>query len=78
MLVPLNADPYLDLTIVNRNSTIFQNTMGTLDANGRAKASFNVPATAGVNSFTLHHAYVVFERAGGAVMASQAVPVYLK
>ena len=44
--LPLNFDPFTDLGITAVNSTVFAKFRGTLDANGKATASFQVPATA--------------------------------
>ena len=44
----------------------------------KASASFNVPFLPTLPSFTLHHAYVVFDNTGKIHMASNAVPLTLK
>jgi hypothetical protein len=76
--VPLNPDVYTNFTIGNANSTILKSTRGTLDANGRAAASFNVPSgLPAMAGFTLHHAYVVHDSSGRLFMASNAVPLKL-
>ena len=55
------------------------NFRGTLNGNGEATASFNVPAgLPPLLGFTLHHAYVVFDNTGKFYMASNAVPLRLK
>ena len=77
--IPLNVDPYTDFTIWNPGSTFFTNFNGTLNSNGEATASFNVPANLPtLPSFTLHHAYIVFDGSGKIYMASNAVPLHLK
>ena len=78
LTVPLNPDNYLNITIGNKNTGIWKNTFGTLDKDGRATASLNAPATAGLMAFTLHHAYVVFDQNNFPVKVSQAIPVHLK
>ena len=76
--IPLNPDLYTDVAMAHVNTTAFTKFRGTLDANGLATASFNVPANLPVASgFTFHHAYVVYD-ASGIFMASNAVPLRLK
>ncbi len=77
--IPLNPDPYTDIAIGAVNTTVWTNFKGTLDANGLATASFNVPANQPIPSgFTFHHAYVVYDASGKLYMASNAVPLRLK
>jgi len=44
IVVPLNFDPLFDLSLQLANSAVFVNTVGSLDANGRAAARFAPPA----------------------------------
>ena len=77
--IPLNPDVYTDAGIANVNSSVFTRFRGQLDANGRASASFNVPANLPVGSgFTFYHAYLVYDASGKFYMASGAVPLRLK
>jgi hypothetical protein len=77
--IPLNPDLYTDIAMVHVNTTAFTKFMGTLDANGLATASFNVPANVQAPSgFTFHHAYVVYDASGKLYMASNAVPLRLR
>ena len=77
--IPLNPDPYTDVAIATVNTTVFTNFRGTLDSNGLATGSFNVPATLPLPAgFTFHHAYVVYDASGKFYMASNAVPLRLK
>jgi hypothetical protein len=58
---------------------VFTKFKGTLDANGLATASFNVPANLPLSSgFTFDHAYVVYDASGRFYMASNAVPLTLR
>ena len=76
--IPLNPDPYSDVAMATVNTTVFTNFKSTLDANGLATASFNVPANLPLPSgFTFYHAYVVYG-GGRFYMASNAVPLRLK
>ncbi len=57
---------------------MFVRFQGTLNANGEATASFNVPSgLPPLVSFTLHHAYLVFDNSGIRI-ASNAVPLFLQ
>jgi hypothetical protein len=77
--VPLNPDLYTNVALSAVNTTVFTNFRGKLDANGRASASFNLPANVPLPSgFTFHHAYVVYDASGKIHMASNAVPLRLK
>jgi hypothetical protein len=60
--IPLNPDPWTDITIGLANSPVLVNTKGTLDNNGQAKAQIkggpvNAPSAIGL---VLHHAYLVY------------------
>lgn len=60
--IPLNLDAWLDVSIGFANTAIYTNTLGLLDANGRANCSFTlppgVPSAAGL---LLHHSAVVLD-----------------
>jgi hypothetical protein len=77
--IPLNPDLYSVIAMGTVNGKEFTKFRGTLDANGLATASFNVPANLPLPSgFTFHHAYVVYDASGKFYMASNAVPLRLK
>ncbi len=79
MHIPLNPDPYTVVAMAAVNTTVFTNFKGTLDANGLATASFNVPPNLPFPpGFTFHHAYVVYDASGKFYMASNAVPLRLR
>jgi hypothetical protein len=75
--IPLNPDLYTIIAMGAVNGREFTNFRGTLDANGLATASVNIPANLAFG-FTFHHAYVVYDASGKIHMASNAVPVRLK
>ncbi len=77
--IPLNPDLYTDIALGSVNTTVWTNFRGTLDSNGLAAASFNVPANLAIPpNLTIHHAYVVYDASGRVYMASNAVPVQFK
>ena len=77
--IPLNPDLYTAVAMQAVNGKEFANFRGTLDVNGLATASFNVPANLPLPSgFTFHHAYVVYDASGKFYLASNAVPLVLK
>ena len=73
---PLNPDFYTDFTIGFPNTNILMNSLGKLDASGRATGSLNVPKGLPLPlNLTLNHAYLVF--LGKWHMVSNPVPVTL-
>ncbi len=77
--IPLNLDPYTQLTIGSAVPPIFFKFRGTLDNKGEATASFNLPSgLPPLPGITLHHAYVVVGNGGAFDMASNTVPLRLK
>ena len=76
--LPLQYDPYTDLTIMFPNSPLLSGSLGVLDASGRGTAKFNaVPQLPPALQGTLFwHAYIVFG-AGPFDFASNAVPLLL-
>ena len=74
--IPLNPDLYTIIAMGAVNGKEFNKFRGTLDANGLASASLNVPALP--FGFSFHHAYVVYDASGKIYMASNAVPLRLK
>ena len=78
-VLPLQFDGYFVLTLSQPNVFPFSQTLGTLDARGRANASFALPpglrALAGLH---FDHAYVLIDPLSGSVTrASNAVPLDL-
>jgi len=76
--VPLNFDGYLLYTVTNPNSFPLTNSLGTLDAAGRASAAFGLPAglPPSLAGIVAHHAYVVLGPTG-LLEASNPLPVTL-
>jgi hypothetical protein len=77
---PLIPDPYTDITLGSWSANPpFLGFKGQLDLQGRATASFNVPAShPAVNDLTLYHAYLVYDAQGYWHMVSNAVLLRLK
>ncbi|MEE9128082.1 MAG: integrin alpha, partial [Planctomycetota bacterium] len=76
--IPLNPDPWTDITIALANSSVLVNTKGMLDANGQAKAQIKggpVSSSSGIG-LVLYHAYLVYDQSFNFYMASN--PVTLK
>ena len=71
--IPLNPDPYLDITIQLANSFFFFNTLGTLDQNGESTAVlFLPPIFPNLAGVVLHHAFGTFDAGGVPSMVSEA------
>jgi len=82
VVLPLNIGPHFVYTLQFANSPPLSNSFGSLDANGKATASFVLPPGLSPNltGTTFHHAYVVIELLPTllhVVFASNAVPVTL-
>ena len=80
VLVPLQPDAYLNLTIVKANQPPFGSTLGQLDPGGAGAASLTLPAglTPSLAGLTLNHAWIAFDPAGFiATAASNPVPLAL-
>ncbi|MHC4815998.1 MAG: hypothetical protein ACYTFN_23275, partial [Planctomycetota bacterium] len=77
---PLNPDLYTDITLgLWSVNPPFGGFKGKLDLQGRATASFNVPANAPpLVDFTVYHAYLVYDAQGFWHMVSNAVMLRLK
>ncbi|MEM7199158.1 MAG: hypothetical protein AAF628_02765 [Planctomycetota bacterium] len=77
--LPLVPDGYFAFTFSQPGTPPLGNTFGTLDAQGRAVATFSIPGglTNLLIGITLHHAYVVFDGSLNPVFASNAVPLVL-
>ena len=72
-VVPLNIDPYTDLTLQSANVGPFVNTFATLNSDGRAVAQIVIPpAVPGIAGIVVHHAYGVLDLGGNLVFASEA------
>ncbi|MHC5211818.1 MAG: hypothetical protein ACYTG2_13950 [Planctomycetota bacterium] len=62
--LPLDLDPVFSLSLVP--DTVFQNSVGTLDASGRSYAPrFDLPSNPALIGLTVHSAYVVFDPGSG-------------
>jgi hypothetical protein len=61
VLLPLNADPIMALTLTQANTPVFAGTLGVLDYQGRGVAALNVPAGTVLPPGVLHSASLVFE-----------------
>jgi hypothetical protein len=77
--IPLNLDAYFAFTANFAGSGVLPNSMGTLDALGKATPKLVIPpgAAAPVAGFTMNHAYVVFEPSNGKLL-HVSNPVSLK
>lgn len=81
VVLPLNVDSYLLLSLSSAGSGLFQGTLGFLDAAGSASASLQLPPASdpALAGLVLNHAGLVFDLAGGtqAVLATNAEPLTL-
>ena len=82
LLLPLNPDSYTTAALLAPNTAPLASSLGTLDAQGVACASFTLPPglPPGLSGLTLHHAFVVIELLPTllqVVLASNAVPLTL-
>ena len=79
VLLPLNFDPYFNLTLTKPFLGIFGAFIGTLDGDGKATASLTIPpgADPGLVGVTLFHAYLAAPGIGGSDYASNAVSALL-
>jgi hypothetical protein len=60
--IPLNIDSWLNISLAFANSAIYTNTLGLLDAQGKASASFNLPpGLPGAAGTLIHHAVVALD-----------------
>lgn len=78
-LLPLNADPYTNLTLSQPFNPLFSNFFGSLDGDGAAFAAFVVPqgTDAEFAGVTLYHAYITIGTPGVIDTASNAVELLL-
>jgi len=68
--LPINWDLFTNLTIDFANTTIFTNSIGSLDSSGQATAIFNFPAYPSASGLIIHFAYCMrnpFDFASNAV-----------
>jgi len=77
--IPLNPDPYTDLTIALANTTLLTTTRGALDTSGKGSASLNVPKTniTAAIGLKLYHAYLVYDAKNNFYMTSNPVTLTL-
>ncbi len=77
-LVPLNPDPWFDLSLSFPNSSLFVNSFGILDKTGKATAAIRVPpaAFAALTGTRLWHAFVVL--GSGPALRHVSNPVSLR
>ncbi|MGH7151111.1 MAG: hypothetical protein ACREIU_10450, partial [Planctomycetota bacterium] len=76
--VPLNFDPLVSMSLESANGAIWTNTLGLLDADGRAFAAFNVPPLSGkAAGLSLHSAAVLLDPLFVPLLASNPVPLDL-
>ncbi len=75
--LPLNPDPLTSFCLDNANSAMLVNTLGVLNAQGRAQASLALPALPGLpGALTTHWAALIWNPSTMAIRAaSVAVPV---
>lgn len=75
-VVPLNPDAYFSYAVANPNVFPLGNSLGFLDANGRATATFTLPpGLPFLAGFALDHAYVTLDLAVNPTSASAAARV---
>jgi hypothetical protein len=77
IIVPLNFDPILQLSLDQANGPTFSNTLGVLDANGQAFATLNVPAVPGTAGVVINGAAVILDLGAQPYLASNPVSVTL-
>lgn len=71
--IPLNPDAYFNLTLTLPNQGAFVNTLGTLDAAGRAEAALVIPGGFPIlTGITLDHAWLGFDANNFFVFASES------
>lgn len=76
-IVPLNIDPWLQLSLDLANTSVYTNTLSLLDANGRGTASFNFPALPVFAGTNLHHAVVALDFSLNSTFVTEPVAVRL-
>ncbi|MBI4878539.1 MAG: FG-GAP repeat protein [Planctomycetes bacterium] len=79
VVLPLNLDAYLLFTASYPNTPLLSGSLGALDADGKATASFNLPAGLPIAvDLTLRHAYVLLTTTNEAVFASNQIPLFIQ
>jgi len=76
LVLPLVRDGWLLATLLAPNAPPYTNSLGVLDAQGRAVARFTLPplpAVVGAPALTLHHAALVFDAQLGPKLVTNAV-----
>lgn len=73
--VPLNIDAYTGMTFAAANGPILQNTLGNLDAQGRAQCTIRLPALPGLSGLVVQHAAVWFDNGMNLRGATGTVPL---
>jgi hypothetical protein len=75
--IPLNVDPWFELTLAQHNSPVFRNSLGTLDANGKGQSAIVLPqnSLADLIGLSVYHAYVVLDQDFLWQMASNPVKI---
>lgn len=69
--MPLDPDPYTDITIAFANVRPFVKTRGVLDANGEATAQITGgPLTSSAIGIVLYHAALVYDNSGNFYLAT--------
>lgn len=78
-LLPLVADGYFAFTLANANTPPLPNSLGSLDANGRAQLAFDLPAGSDSNlaGLVLHHAAVIVDASLNVSAVTNALPLGL-
>ncbi|MFT5287641.1 MAG: hypothetical protein ACI8TQ_003829 [Planctomycetota bacterium] len=79
VVLPLNWDGYMRLTLQNPNLNIFSNFIGQLDSMGRATAMLKLPpgSAPSLAGISLNHAYLASPSIAGADFASNAEAIML-
>lgn len=75
--VPLNFDPYTFFTSSAANGSFLQNTLGTLDQQGRAQCTIQVPPSVAPSGLAVHHACLWFDSSLTVRGATGTVPLRL-
>lgn len=77
--LPLNIDALLDQSFFGANMFPWGNTLGTLDALGRADATFSLPPLPGVLAgLQIHHAPLVLDAGANVLAAGPAASITLQ
>lgn len=79
VVLPLNFDAYLNITLANANTPVFTSTFGLLDVNGQAACSVNIPSGQNPNLVgqSFDHAFAVIDPGVGFPFGSNPVPMFI-